>query len=136
MINDRGIWLTSRTLHCLDDANGSSLWSVDSAVVQPFAVAGGKLYCSTVAGRIIAVDAESGINFIAGSGDATGCVGDQSIQRSCAMWRIPLDECSACVHGVDIATLVEPLRRSKERPHKKLRPTATETTPATADGSR
>lgn len=57
----------SGTLHCLDDKNGSSLWSkIGQRVVQPFAVASGKLYCSTIAGRIIAVDVESG-RFIAGS---------------------------------------------------------------------
>ncbi|MEO8270442.1 MAG: PQQ-binding-like beta-propeller repeat protein, partial [Aureliella sp.] len=68
VIGDR-VYLANESgrLHCLDDKIGSSLWSqVGVRVVQPVAVAGGKLYCSTISGRIIALNTETG-RFIAGS---------------------------------------------------------------------
>ncbi|MEZ6081749.1 MAG: PQQ-binding-like beta-propeller repeat protein [Pirellulaceae bacterium] len=103
-------------------------------VVQPFAVAGGKLYCSTVAGRIIAVDAESG-RFIAGSQPMplAALVINQSSDRLYVADTAGRMQCLRPWQST-LPRLVEPLRRSKERPHKKLRPTATrETTPAAAD---
>ncbi len=69
LVIDERVYLANESgrLHCLDDTTGSSLWSeVGMRVEQPFAVAGGKLYCKTIAGKIIAVDAESG-RFIWGS---------------------------------------------------------------------
>ncbi|MCC7333475.1 MAG: PQQ-binding-like beta-propeller repeat protein [Pirellulaceae bacterium] len=135
VINDR-VYLAneSGTLHCLDDANGSSLWSeVGLRVVQPFAVAGGKLYCSTVAGRIIAVDAESG-RFIAGSQPMplAALVINQSSDRLYVADTAGRMQCLRPWQST-LPRLVEPLKKIEGAPSQEVAPTATETTPAAAD---
>lgn len=135
VIGDR-VYLANESgkLLCLDDKTGSLLWSaVGLSVVQPFAVAGGKLYCSTIAGRIIAVDAESG-RFIAGSQPMplAALVINQSSDRLYVADTAGRLQCLRPWQST-LPRVIVSVKPSEGAPSQEVAPAATEATPAASD---
>lgn len=123
----------SGRMHCIDDQNGNSIWSeVGLRVVQPLAVASGKLYCTTLAGEIVAVNAENG-RFLASS-SAIPIAATVVNQVSDRLYVADTSGRLQCLRPIQstLPRLVQPVTAGEVIPDQNGSPATPPTTPAAA----